>query len=229
MTEKDIHFLKKKFQTSKHLKPSSDLDQKILNKSKSHIEGLDTDLIQKKGFNYTNLQPYTAVALSFCMVATVFFGLSQLLDEQHNAADIVESSHNKSNQFTIIAESLSSTKSDVSKKSISQINELARPTRVKQPSIINTESTRNKILSQLELPSIDILISTMSFEFSQDRINAVESITLAMQDINQMIGTGDFNNARERYERLRQSCDYCQLPDSLDEFAKIDFKDVNRS
>lgn len=79
----------------------------------------------------------------------------------------------------------------------------------------------DEILQEFSLPSPTELAQRMNFGSSTDQWAMVSTLSTAMADIAAMIGVGEFEQARDRYQRLRQSCLSCQLPDSLEKLALV--------
>lgn len=79
----------------------------------------------------------------------------------------------------------------------------------------------DEILQEFSLPSPTALARRMNLDTSADRWAIVSSLSSALADISAMIGVGEFEQARQRYQRLRQSCANCQLPNSLEELTLV--------
>lgn len=78
------------------------------------------------------------------------------------------------------------------------------------------KSSRDRILVDFDLPSASELIAQMEFNVEQDRADTQAAIDIAMLEISTMIELGTFDNARERYAMLLESCQPCSLPTTLE-------------
>lgn len=77
----------------------------------------------------------------------------------------------------------------------------------------------DQILLELSLPSVPDLVRSMEFVAEADRSEATIQLISALADIEYLIEIGHLNDARERYDRLRERCYSCQLPRSLEALA----------
>ncbi|RBP48935.1 hypothetical protein [Arenicella xantha] len=85
-----------------------------------------------------------------------------------------------------------------------------------QPQPIDTQYDRDQVLKIYPLPDTRMVIASMQFELEHQRIAATGNIELALNEINLMIKQGQLNDARQRYDTLRDECRYCGLPSSLE-------------
>ncbi len=124
---------------------------------------------------------------------------------------------------TLSAEALSSstieTPSDAPKTSTDGVpSSISKPLApIQEP--VRSFGNNDSILITMPLPSVEQIIDDMNFEIAADRSLVKNALAVAMVDINQMIQQGNLNDASRRYERLRQSCRICELPDSLEVLA----------
>lgn len=75
------------------------------------------------------------------------------------------------------------------------------------------------LLLELSLPTVPDLIRSMEFMADDQRDEATVQLISALADINKSIELGKVQDARWRYEELRQRCYACQLPNTLEALA----------
>ncbi len=78
---------------------------------------------------------------------------------------------------------------------------------------------RDAVLMSVTLPDTQDLLEQMELSLNRERLQLAGEIRTALFEINALLESGDLNNARRRYDRLRRVCTVCQLPESLDALA----------
>lgn len=198
MTEQQIENLRRVLSLSDEEQNSSELDEKILAVAKAKAPRTKPHFL----INYFNVQSInfaTSAAVSVLLTVGLFLGLSQILSVDDSFSNTDELFHAKEAQTN---------KREISQPELVLEHELiARPL---------TESARDQILVDMELPEVSGLLDNMQFSIIEDRVIAQQAMLSAMEDIRYMVMNGGFNDARDRYDRLRRTCSVCTLPDTLE-------------
>jgi hypothetical protein len=221
MTEKQMKQLQGLLAQSNPDKPSEELDQRILMASKEHLSAQAIANNQPQSLawlkNITSpLGFIRSATIALSLTLAIFLGMGQLLKFDHSELLAIKNNGND-------RESIDINNADfVTSKPNQQISKPIPQLVAKAPSQAQRDSFLMESISTIGLPDTSDLLETMVFDLASDRSSAQASINLAMDDIRSMIHLGDFNDARERYVKLKrvqlkQHCPPCGLPDSLDD------------
>jgi len=206
MTERQIENLKKLLMNSKVTEDTPELDDKILTAAKQHAK----NLTRQSNWSLLQFGTLSSVTLSIAFTVTLFFGLNQILNI--NAPSEIQAQHNAEVNVALLANKQKATQPSASV--ITHPNELIKKLGV--VSAPEAQPVRDQILAQLELPNTQDILATMSFQLQEDHKLAENSINFAMSDIRQLISGGQLDKARVRYAQLREMCDGCTLPNTLE-------------
>jgi len=206
MTEQQIRQLQELLDSSDALENSSELDATILRAAKANVRNADTNRFSSLSiFGLISPSVFTAVAASLVLTVGVFIMMSQVIITDKELKVVKDSPMPVELEFS---------PNKVTDK-VDPARALNRPRTVAQTPTSSMQA-RDQILADMSLPDVRQVISTMEFSLDADRALAQQSLQLAMNDIRSMIGQGRLNNARQRYERLRESCEVCTLPNTLE-------------
>lgn len=211
MTEQQVKKLKDLLDATDAPINSAELDSRIMRAASTQAEQRNRSHRDNKPFlGFMSSSLFTAAVLSLLMTAGVFIALSQIV--------------NTGNQSNIAAQSKTAIEinfgSGAALKAHKPVSSDSTQVAVRldelSPTPTDSSQTRDQILAQMSLPDGQDVLGGMEFLLEADRVLAEQSVQLAMSDIRTMIGQGQLKSARERYERLRQSCDVCSLPSTLE-------------
>lgn len=209
MTEHQINQLKSILSDSKLGPNSAELDERILQAAKQQQHQVRT--AKPSLFSLTYLQPAIfAVVITVC----TFIGMGYVVSNKNEANLAFEPSPDLKMENTPVLE---------------VIEPISRPNRIevtKRP--VLSKQAMDQILLALELPDSSELIAEMEFSVDVDQSQVAENLYLALSDIREMIHMGELDDARERYAQLRESCDDCDLPGSLEALV-LSSQERNRS
>ena len=209
MTEQQIKQLKTLLEASQAQDNSEELDRRVLAAAQSKTE---MRALQATSEPRRNLLPGLGTAgtaaLSVLVTIAVFLGMSRVLDVEQSPVPLAERSSDLKVESTVV---------DGVAGLPMQKTIVRPPAPLQYPGM--SKDARDRMLVDLELPSTIDLLDSMEFSLTRDRSFAASAIDEALADINSMIGSGELDDARKRYERLRRWCDVCQLPDTLEALA----------
>ena len=207
MTEQQIGKLKALLESSNEVENSPELDEKILKRSKRPTQVTDYTVW---GRTYSWVLGNTATAFSALMLtAIMMFGLAEMISVTAPEAPIAETP----NQFQVPTD----TEQDDSKQNRSYAG-YVEPTK-RPEKFAGSSNFDDDLLSDITLPSTQQLLDNMRLPMSQDRLNAEQTITHALAEINHLLKDGNLRNARLRYQKLREGCQPCKLPQTLEALA----------
>lgn len=201
MTEQQINNLGKILASSETIESSSQLDKIILTAAHQN-KPIKKSFSLFNGFHFQPLSFASSVVLSIAFTIFIFAGMGQLISIEHPSLANEELTPN--NQTLAVTE----------KKSTSVESATLKPEIISQAPM--TPKARDQLLVEMALPDTKYLLNRMEFSFIEERDQAETSITAALGDIQLMIADGELNDARQRYERLRRSCETCSLPVTLE-------------
>lgn len=220
MTEHEVKALKSILDQAKPGVTPNELDQKILLAADEQAAYLKAKRSQKRWMGALrehqlpiNLGP---AVLSITMTAMVFFGLSKLFTVSPTETPVL--TNNTPTEIIIETANEEITTLDDTELYPSDVFLDASPLAI---------NSRDQILAEIQLPSTDRMLQGMQFDQSSDRLLAMELVTQAMVDIRSLLVSGEFNRARNRFEQLRERCDVCTLPKSLEVLVLNDLNKIN--
>ena len=211
MTEQQLEQLKSILNSSPEEQNSNHLDEKILLAAKERSpnrEGM---------WRLSSFSPVSAAAIAVVLTASAFWAMNFALQPNELLAPVGIDEHTI--EFTVQAQEL---EPRVSNNSI-----ITRPG---NPPLYQRSpgESKEQLLAGLGLLNPEILLDGMDFPIAKDRQSAKLALNTAMADINQMISSGQFRDARKRYDHLRRSCQGCTLPLTLDALALAGNGKLNR-
>ena len=87
---------------------------------------------------------------------------------------------------------------------------------VSEPPQLSHTAQSDDVLTSYPLPDTETVLAAMQFDVESQRVVASEQVQLALHDLNQLIQRGALHDARQRYQRLRETCLSCELPSTLE-------------
>lgn len=87
---------------------------------------------------------------------------------------------------------------------------------VSEPPQRSHTAQSDDVLTSYPLPDTETVLAAMQFDVESQRVVASEQVHLALHDMNQLIQRGALHDARQRYQRLRETCLSCELPSTLE-------------
>jgi len=211
MTEQQINELKQILEHSDLGKNSNsqELDEKILLAAQKHTANIKLKSAPSNFRKNIFTPSFAAAVFSVMFTVFLFLGLGKMLSVDH--IDIPAPLASDSQELDV---------GETSNPLILSTPDISRP---EKPSVEPTALARNRdsILQELPLPSVDKLLGDMDFDIDADRSLVKDTLSIAMHDIGKFIQVGELDDARQRYQRLRQSCSMCTLPESLESLALI--------
>ena len=87
---------------------------------------------------------------------------------------------------------------------------------VSEPPQLSHTAQSDDVLTSYPLPDTETVLAAMQFDVESQRVVASEQVHLALHDMNQLIQRGALHDARQRYQRLRETCLSCELPSTLE-------------
>ena len=220
MTEQQFEKLKTMLQSSDAPENSPELDSSILGAAKQQAEQYQqSEKRTSSKNNSTNwfvslLQGSYAQAavLSVALTLAVFFGLGQMLKPDSDDLFAHTNGQKDHTEITFVVPQ---------KSSVLTHQTPLIPDALPEPLITDA---REQILAQMNTLNVGELLDSMNFDQQKDRQFAESLVILAMTDIQFMLKNGKLNNARQRYVELKERCDVCRLPNTLDALALQFFK-----
>ncbi|GHA03712.1 hypothetical protein GCM10008090_11110 [Arenicella chitinivorans] len=85
-----------------------------------------------------------------------------------------------------------------------------------EPPLLNHSAQSDDVLTSYPLPDTETVLAAMQFDLQSQREAASEQVQLALHDMSQFIQRGALHDARQRYQRLRETCLSCELPSTLE-------------
>lgn len=85
-----------------------------------------------------------------------------------------------------------------------------------EPPLLNHSAQSDDVLTSYPLPDTETVLAAMQFDLQSQRQAASEQVQLALHDMSQLIQRGALHDARQRYQRLRETCLSCELPSTLE-------------
>ena len=201
MTEQQLNRLKQHLDSSAELTPSN-LDNDILKAAQQQL-GQNTENKQTNSWINRLIKSSFAQAGLVSVGLTMLFFVSFALLVKPNSSPSIES------ESYVIEFEYGKKAPQTAIKNTSEhiVEELEMP---------KTQQGRDQLLAQLTLPDVDELLAGIGFEDHQDHAHTKSLINIAMSDIRFMLDNDRFDNARLRYAQLKQRCEDCPLPDSLE-------------
>lgn len=224
MTEQQIKEIKAWLSASQAQANSAELDGKILAAAKLRA----AELKALKGERSAFFRPFgflATAAMSITLTIGVFLTMSKIIGIEE--APLVLANKAVQRNEIVTAEGDSAAKEFVAMTN----DKLIRPDANKLPALQHPfqgrfqgplASTKDEIMAELPLPSVNVLLDSMEFSVAVDRSQTQSLLSQAMAEINFMLREGEVIAARKRYERLRQSCTVCKLPSTLEALAQVD-------
>jgi len=222
MTEHELKALKSVLDSSEQALNSTELDDEILRAAYAKAERMNVDktwferVVGLLSLRSSSLSVGSAV-LSLFLTVAVFFGLSNLISVEPGIppqvaqnADTATEIYIDSNKLQLIEPAIRFAKPEYSVQT--------------PPSSINA---RDQLLAAMTLPSADTVVDRMMFNQEADRVLAGNLVAQAMSDIQVLIRDGEFNQARSRFDQLRQRCSVCTLPESLELLVAYDAREFS--
>jgi len=208
MTKQQVKHLKTLLDSSAVEESSKELDEKILRAANAQIEQNRRDKTQKNRslLIFRSRGTFGAAALSVVLTIGCFWGLSQLFKADEAYAPLVIRSEKV--KIDVVEGSNVATPKELI---IDDTHQLNNPLDVPE-----SADARDLILADMDLPRTQDLLSSIYVEQASDRVFMHNNIIAAMDDIRDMLNGGRLDKARQRYEELRQLCDGCRLPESLE-------------
>jgi len=213
MTEQQIKQLKEILDLSQCAENSSELDQRILQAAQAKTLLSESDNDEKStwvnGFKRILAHGFSQAAVaSLIFTFALFLGMGYVTKVDNNSIS--------TKQQLGLEEYIDIT----DKKDNKKTTQIA----ISKPDFIinqapQTENMRDALLAKMTIPNTQLLLDDTQFPQLSDRDLARDAINMAMNDIQFMINQGAFNEARLRYARLKESCQGCSLPESLDAMA----------
>ena len=199
MTEHQLNRLKKHLDSSAESTPSN-LDNDILKAAQLKLEQNTENKQTHSWLNRLIKSSFAQAGLVSVALTMLFFVSFALLVKPNSSPNIksesyvIEFEHGKKAPQTAI-------------KNTSEyiVDELEMP---------ETQQGRDQLLAQVALPDVDALLAEMGFD--EDQGHEKSLINIAMSDIRFMLDNDRFDNARLRYAQLKQRCEDCPLPDTLE-------------
>lgn len=205
MTEKEINQLKKILDSNKPRETPKSLDQTVLSEAESQRQQYKAG---KQSFVQSVMQPFASGAIAICCTAALLFVFSKVIIPQGlHQQQLAQPSEIKGVELKVEKAKLTDSEPMI------VTNQL-------QPA--HPSSTREGLAERYNLPSSELLLSVMKFSKERDRQLAEQQVTIALNDINIMLKVGALDSARERYHQLREYCDDCGLPESLEALAQLE-------
>lgn len=199
MTEKEIKKLKQLLDAIESPEQSSELDQRILAEASQQI---DNQTVTTSWF-----QSAASGAIAISLTVGLLFLFSQMILPEPAyetlMADVVENENTV--QTKLKAEKLSSNDSAM--------------LRVQKPS--HDIASHNDLSERYSLPSSELLLGVIRFSKDRNQRLAEQEVEIALSEIGDFLNQGALESARERYHQLREFCDDCGLPESLEALAKL--------
>lgn len=200
MTEKEIKQLKQLLESSDANQPSTELDQRILAKAEQHQQKLN----YKSESSFRGwLQPVASGVIAVSFTVALLFVFSQIILPEPAQVQVLDVSNNQDQAEPSQAEETQAVVISVEKP---------------QQQI----SARDDLSKRYVLPSSELLLSVMQFSKQRNRRLAEQEVEIALSEIGDFLNKGAFDSARERYHELRQYCDDCGLPESLEALAQLE-------
>ena len=199
MTEHQLNRLKQHLDSSSESTPSN-LDNDILKVAQQQLEQNTENKQTHSWLNRLIKSNFAQAGLASVALTMLFFVSFALLVKPNSSPSIesesyvIEFEHGKKAPQTAIKNS-----------SEHIVEELEMP---------KTQQGRDQLLAQLALPDVDALLAEMNFDEDQGHVKSL--INIAMSDIRFMLDNDRFDNARLRYAQLKQRCEDCPLPDTLE-------------
>ena len=199
MTEQHEQLLKQWLNSSKVHNPSSETDEAILQRAKTESKRTDSPV-------ETSWLNSTAMAFSALTITIItLFTLGQLTSPTEVEQEYVNRA---------ITDNIEQATTHVDPNPTENI---ALTQGVQKPSVSLDFGAHAG--SDFELPSTQQVLQKIPLFANQDRVQTARLISNALIEINQMLVAGDLKTARQRYQRLRQRCDSCELPSTLEALA----------
>jgi hypothetical protein len=211
MTEQQIERLKTILNSSPKEQNSNELDEKILLAAREQRPN------PEPVWRISSFSPVGTAAMAVVLTAGAFWAMSVALLPNELLAPVAL--EEQSIEFTVEPQELARSAGDNS-----------RITRPGNPPLYQRSAgeTKEQLLAGLGLLNTEALLDSMDFPVARDRQSAKLALNTAMVDINQMLNSGQFKDARRRYDRLRRNCQVCTLPLSLEALALAGNDKVNR-
>jgi len=207
MTEHEIKTIKKLLANSHTPSNSQELDQRIIEHANSTASVKSEN--QNKIFGIGFLSP---AILAIVLTLGLFFWMGQIVSVDQIAAQ---------KQAAVDALNFEQRNADI--EPAENYQPIDRPEKIAVlPKPEQTQSARDAILFEYDLPSTDVLLANMDLATEFDSQEVGQSIELALTDIKGMISQRQFNEARMRYALLRQNCRECSLPNTLEDLVLAD-------
>lgn len=206
MTEQQINQLKRLLEQDASSQDNPELDATILAAAREQADQYARRQAHRTRFASLRFVP--AIGLAVVMTLGLLLAMGQWLSVEPIAPVVKRSSQ-------VLPIDLEARQNAPVENAQEPRIALPQLTRVLPPPI-NTQLKRDRVLTIYPLPDSRAVVASMTFELEQQRVAASENIQLALNDINLMLKQGQLNDARQRYDALRNQCPYCVLPDSLE-------------
>lgn len=213
MTEEQIDYLKEVLENSSAKANSPELDQRILKAAARHKpadepKSFIAQALGKIPFGEPLSSLGTASA-AVGMTLVMLLVLSLLFTTQDSQELPISGSQ-------IVIE-LKPNTSSVASADQSRPERIARPDQAYDGD--DSFYARPLITQDLVLPETDALLASFDYAPLPHRQDAKESISVAMNEIRQMIGGGQIKHAKDRYVELVENCHVCTLPATLEDLV----------
>ncbi len=208
MTEQQIEKLKIILESSNNKENSPELDNKILTAARIKVN-------ENKSF--IAFGSFSAASLSIAFTVCLFLALSLILDVREAPIKLLSKQSVKTENKAYLEPIANNSFDEV------KIKRPVKPTQNHQPAI----QIDNTSFTDIEFPTVESILDSMEL-VSEDRHFASNELSNALAEINLLIRGGEINNARKRYDRLRQSCHVCRLPTTLEALATANTLHLNR-
>ena len=227
MTEQQFEKLKTLLDSSHAPDNSTQLDNKILSAAKQNIAQPTHNRVQESSKSNLRISSVSwfarffqtgliqSAVLSVTLTLALFFVLGQILKTDPEKSYVKK----PVSEYEHSSQALSEIQFATQEESVAA--NLDTPITVVNTPLPEPDFSdpRDQILAQMSVPDIQALLNDMNFNQQSDRQFAQSLISLAMSDIQFMLEVGNLDNARQRYAQLKQNCNVCTLPNTLEELA----------
>ncbi len=208
MTEHQIETLRNLLAGSNAVSNSEELDNKILEHARASVAAKP----RREGW-LSGIGFLTPAMLAIVLTLGLFFWMGQLVSVDQ--VQVAKQSPIEALEFDHVNDSGVNTLEE-------HISSIDRPERVAVLPRPEQTQAANNILFEYELPTTEALLANMILAPDLDSNEVEHSITLALSDIQIMIHQRQFDDARIRYAMLKQSCQGCRLPNTLEALVMAD-------
>jgi hypothetical protein len=197
MTERELNEITRILNQDTHANASSELDRTILAAAEQYTNSQQA----KHSFLRRNAW-VPAMSLALMMTVGLLIGMSvwvsptapkQTLVEQTIPLDVNTDTHTRPAK-------------DLDRSAVA----------VSDPPIHRQTMQSDDVLTSYPLPDTATVLAAMQFDLQSQRQAASEQVQLALHEMSQLIQRGALHDARQRYQRLRETCLSCELPSTLE-------------